>query len=259
MFYFLLQVVQFYALACLVRSTLFGSPSHAAAAGLSEKADIIFVMNELEKKADKALCAYIDGDGQGIEIGGEAPKLSIGASPTTRDVVIGSPSLSSNQIVRVGMFAFSKDGVDLSRNPRIVFRDNVAVIQVVNDKLCVRDRAGGELIALSDVKRTADVNSDRITTNKINHDDLETELRANYVSKQELALALSSLLGKAEAGETYLTRREFSDTTIEVAGYTRSDADSIFVSRREAQDVLVAKEVFDEEIERLEELIARGS
>lgn len=243
----LMQMLQLYALVHLIRSSFF-PPSVERIPSLSEKADIVFVMNELAKKADKSDYRTIESDENGSEV-------SIGADASM--VSIGKGSLTSRQNIHVGLISFGRDGINISRNPRIVFRDNGAAMQLIDGKLCLRDGDAQkfDFVSLSDVLKKATENSDRITTNKMNHEDLQAHLKKNYLTKSEIVNMLKEYVTLNVAARDYVTKEQLEKTEIELAGYEKQVADSIFVSKKLADDTLVTKELLREELLMLEDSI----
>lgn len=194
---------------------------------LSEKADISFVMNQLVEKADKTSIIDLNNIKE-FDIGKNSYNINIGNNSHFR-----------NQNINVGFLTINRNGILLDKIPVIKFSSSV-MIYTSDNQLFIRE--GNNTIRLSELLIKILNNQDRIKKNEINIVDLRNFVEKKYYNKYFIH---QNYYNKNFIQQNFLSKEESDNILVNNQGYTKSETDLIFMSRKDINNNFVNKEYFE--------------
>ena len=210
---------------------------------MDKKADKVFVLSELEKKADKG-DVYTRQKNGDITI---APKdNNVVVARNSEEIKIGNDSYFGTQHIRIGLLVLDKLGLNLSKQPKLLFKEKDNLCIFAKDKLYIRDTPKGEALVVSDVKKLTTINKDRIAKNAATIQDVITTIPHTYFDKIQITNKLNNVYTKTESNDRFITRDETREIVVNNEGYSKEDAGLIFLKKKEAYSDFVSKSYVDD-------------
>lgn len=194
---------------------------------LSEKADVSFVMNQLVEKADKN--SIIDFN--------NVKEFDIGKN--SYNINIGNNSHFRNQNINVGFITINKNGIFLDKIPVIKF-SSTTMIYCSDNHLFIRE--GNNTIKLSELLVQILHNQDKIKKNEINIRDLKIFVEQKYYNK---AYIQQNYYNKNYIRLNYISKEDTDNILVNNQGYTKSETELIFMSRKDINENFIQKEYFE--------------